>query len=178
MQFALLKDMGWYLVIRADDYRLINGMHKSVTVTAASRYFGNTHVSDPVTGDPKNDIASFYHPVRLGSGWLCTVEKGLQKYGVVYMNKRHGLWFGKDVEVLQVYDSDELKFPDDKIQDLKITISRYPGGAHWYLTPSDGRVFQYHKFNHLCYALEEANKHALVCNITVDERTRQLNNGD
>lgn len=176
--FARLRSMGWYLVITASDYSLMNTVHKSCTVTAAKRYWNDPHMVDITTGQPKNSLAEMYHPVKLAGGWIQTVEKGLQKFGTVYVNKQHGLWFGSDVDILDTYTCTQLKFPDDKIKDLKIVISRYPGGAHWYLTPSDGSIFQYHKFNALGYALEEAQKHCLNRNITVDENIKQSISGD
>lgn len=157
---------GWYLAIPASAIDLQMNMHKSATWAMFHKFFMNPHVFDQ-QGMPKHEGYEHYHPVKLAAGWITTALRGLAAHGVVYMNRDHGLLFGENVEILESRESEALEFPVlDTIDGIKITISRWASGEHYYLTASNSQVFSQPKFDSYDEAVAEARKYAHEMNIT------------
>jgi hypothetical protein len=157
----------WYLAIPASAFDLTMAMHKSVAASMFNRFFLNPHVFDQTTAEPKYEGYEAYHPLKLAAGWLTTAFKGLGKFGVIYMNSAHGLWFGENVEIVETMESEKLAFPKSSIHDaMKITISKWALAEHYYLSASNNQVFSHPKFNTYEEAITEARKFAHDENIT------------
>jgi hypothetical protein len=158
---------GWYLAIRSADVGLTMDMHKSAATAMFLKFFKNPHVFDQKTLEPKYEGYEAYHPLKLAAGWLNTAFKGLAKFGVIYMNSAHGLWFGENVEIVETRESEKLVFPKSGIDDaMKITISKWALAEHYYLSASNNQVFSQPKFNTYEEAITEARKFAHDENIT------------
>ncbi len=158
---------GWYLAIRSADIDLTMDMHKSAAISMFHKFFLNPHVFDPKTLEPKYEGYEHYHPVKLAAGWLNTALKGLMAHGVIYMNTAHGLLFGETVEILDTRESEKLEYPAaDNNDDVKITITSWERGQHFYLVASSNQVFSRHKFDTLDEAMTEAKRYAHEKNIT------------
>lgn len=157
---------GWYLAIRSADIDLTMDMHKSAAISMFNRFFLNPHVFDQKTLEPKHEGYEHYHPVKLAAGWLNTALKGLMAHGVIYMNTAHGLLFGDAVEILETLESEKLEYPAaDNKDEVKITITSWERGQHFYLVASNNQVFSRPKFDTLDEAQTEAKKYAHEKNI-------------
>jgi hypothetical protein len=158
----------WYLVIPASAIDLTMDMHKSASIAMFQKFFLNPHVFDQKSGAPKYEGGEAYHPIKLAAGWIETAMKGLSRYGVVYMNKVHGMWFGETVQVLETREAEKLgDWPKDADANVvKIVISRWAAGQHYYLTANNGQVFSQPKFDTYEQAMAEARKHAIEQNIS------------
>jgi hypothetical protein len=169
--FALIKahpqgESGWCLVIPRDAFDLSMEMHGRVIKQMALKFFKDPHLFND--GEPRREDSPFYHPIKLAAGWMNTCLRGLTEYGTVYMNRATGLVFGDGITVLETRESDALEFPTSDTKDgVKITISMWGGGEHYYLSASNNQVFAQPKYDHYDEALAEARKYAHPYNIEV-----------
>lgn len=144
-------------------------MHQSATLATFKRFGLNPHLADK----PE------YNPIKLASGWATTAMKGLTDHGVVYMNRNHGLFFGK-IEILEERTSEKFEFPDgdNHKEGVRITISRYGGCQHYYLNSNVNRAFSQPKFNTPEEAIAEAKQHAFANNIEFSADYAYAKDGD
>jgi hypothetical protein len=70
-------------------------------------------------------------------------------------------------DIIEVFETPQLCFPENKIAKRKITISRWFGGDHFYLQGQDKVIFSREKFDTLDEAMREAGAYALEENINV-----------
>lgn len=168
----------WYLVIRKEAVNLTMDMHKSAATSMFLRFFRDPHLFDQKTWKAKNAYGEFFNPVKLSAGWLQTALNGLSQFGVVYMGTAHGLLFGERVEIVEERTSEKLEFPkgDEHKEGVKITISRWAAGEHYYLNASNNQVFAQPKFDTYEEALAEARKHAFEGNIAFKPGDYQYKN--
>lgn len=157
----------WYLVIRREMVDLTMDMHRSASISMFLKFHRDPHLFNQKTWQPVSDQAQFFNPVKLASGWLQTAMKGLGQFGVVYMGTAHGLIFGEKVDIVETREGQSFDdWPkDDPRDDVKITISIWAGGEHYYLSASNNQVFAQPKFDTYGEALAEARKYAHPHNI-------------
>lgn len=185
-RFALLKVhprlelTGWYLVV--NDMDTVMEIHRSAAQSMFLKFGRDPHLYNQQTGAPVcRHRADLFNPVKLSAGWLTTAEKAMSQYGVIYVNYNHGIFFGKNVEILEERESNELRFPIEESQKdgVWITISRFGGGNHYYLRASAGApVFSQPKFNTEEEARTEALRHAHSAHIRVESARPYFRDGD
>jgi hypothetical protein len=162
--FALIKahpqgEAGWCLAIPKDAFELSMEMHGRVIKQMALKFFKDPHLFND--GEPRREDSPFYHPIKLAAGWMNTCLRGLTEYGIVYMNRATGLVFGDAITVLETRESATLEFPKSDNKDgVKITISRWAAGLHYYLSANTNQVFKELKFDSYDEAMAEARKYA------------------
>lgn len=168
--FARIKshpqgESGWCLAIPRGAFDLTTAMHKRVTTAMALKFFKDPHLFD--NGKPRREDSPFYHPIKLAAGWLNTALRGLAAYEVIYMNRATGLVFGEYIEVLEERQSEKLEFPaaENEKEGVKVTISSWERGKHYYLSASNNQVFSQDKYDTYDAALAEARRHAFENNI-------------
>lgn len=170
---------GWYLAITQPEIDLFMKCHRSAVGTLFMKFHNDPHLFDQKTFRATSEHSHFFNPVKLGAGWLMTAQKAIFEHGIVYMNKCHGLTFGK-VEIVEELVLNELRFPlnDEEKKDTIITVSRWGSGTHYYLRANNGQVFSQPKFDTMDEALVEARKFALEKNIRVKENFSYARDGD
>jgi len=91
---------------------------------------------------------------HLGGLWAKGFEMMATKYDTVYVNSVFGFLPEPPTNVLASRNSRKLEWPTE----VKgwITIQRWAGRPHWYLSTRDGRTFDPPKHN----TLEGARRHA------------------
>jgi hypothetical protein len=168
---------GWCLVIPMEAFDLTQAMHKRVATAMALKFFKDPHLFQD--GQPRREDSPFYHPIKLAAGWLNTALRGLAEHGVIYMNRATGLVFGS-VEVLETRESEKLEFPigENHKEGVRITISTWRGGDHYYLRASNNQLFSKEKYDSYAEAEYEARKYAFVKNITFMPGYRSFVEGD
>lgn len=160
---------GWYLVITRDDIELFFSTHKKTAQGQFMRLHRDPHFYDQKTWKPASEIAEhLYNPVKLSAGWLQTAEKAMQKHGVIYVNDAGGMCFG-NVLIVEERERDTLQFPKiaEVDPDLRITISRWGDGLHFYLSAERPIITSQDKYNTVEEAHAEACRHTLPKNIKV-----------
>lgn len=120
-----------------------------------------TYLSDPhffKDGDankPNSIYGQIVSPVHLGAGWMTTAFKLMSENGQVLVNSAGGMIpYGQVVSEIK---SETLTWPV-AFPDEKITITRWPQGDHFYLTSSEGRIFDPIKYNTFDEALKAAKR--------------------
>jgi len=158
---------GWYLVIRKEDVGLTMEMHKSAATTMFLKFFRDPHLFDQ-KGAPRNENGTLFNPIKLAAGWIESALKGLARHGVIYMNHCHGMLFSESVDVLETRHSETRVFPkgDDHKEGVKITVSRWAAGEHYYLSASNNRIFSKPKYDTYEEAMAEARLYAFAGNIS------------
>lgn len=167
----------WYLVV--DDYDMLTKLHQSASVMLFQKFGQDPHLFDKGMA-PRTDGSVLYNPIKLGAGWLTSAIKGLTEYGKIYVNRNHGMLFGNSIDVLEEKTSEKLHFPVEEThkEGVRIKISRYADGSHYYLNSNIGTVFSKHKFNTSGEAYEEAKRHAFESNITHSDNRPYSRDGD
>lgn len=103
------------------------------------------------------DPSGPYNPLRLAAKWLQSVENCLLA-GAVLINSNGGLMPREGAVVLDSVESDKLDWPE-KFEDEIITISRWEGAKHYYLSSNKGRIFVPDKYNEYADARRAALRH-------------------
>lgn len=169
---------GWYLVL--DDYESLMEMHRSACGSLFMKFHRDPHLFDQKTWRPVSDQAQFYNPVKLGAGWLNSAQMGMLRHGVIYMNRQHGMLYGDNVEIIENRESEKLVFPDndDHKDGVRIVVSKWGNGQHYYLNANQTIAFSQPKFDTAEEALAEARVYAFEANIKIDETRHYSRDGD
>lgn len=158
----------WYLAIGPHDIELFFDTHKRVAQGQFMRFHRDPHFYDQKTWRPVNEIAEVvYNPIKLSAGWLQTAELAIQRHGTIYVNEAGGMCFGT-VEIVDQIESEKLEFPSPPSDDLKIVISRWGNGLHFYVSSPDRPIIcSQDKYDTVEEAWIEATRHGRPENITV-----------
>lgn len=126
--------IGWYLVLEPNDIDTLMKLHKGV----ANLYFFKFGMDPHIKPDSEEGVLK--NPVRLAAGWLQSVEKFLLDGTTLAVNSNGGMVPLDSIKVLSEHANETLEWPD-YYDDEIITISRWSGGKHYYLSSNKGRVF-------------------------------------
>jgi len=113
-------------------------------------------------------LCSLYNPIKLAAGWLLSVERFLVQGEAVLVNANGGMMPLAGAMILDTVESDDPHW-DDRYDDERITISRWPAGKHWYLSSNKGRVFCPAKYDSLDEARQEAMRYVPADRIKTKE---------
>jgi len=138
----------WYLKVSVDDQELFETVHHAMSLSLYRRADCDPHV----TKFP--DYYNMVSMAHLGGLWAKGFEMMATKYDTVYVNSVFGFLPEPPTNVLASRNSRKLEWPTE----VKgwITIQRWAGRPHWYLSTRDGRTFDPPKHN----TLEGARRHA------------------
>jgi hypothetical protein len=151
-------NQGWWLLV--DSPELFQMIHKSVTAGLFLKFLHNPHFEKAYFGRTA---------IELASKWCETAEKFFRMQGSFIVNQNGGIAVckPKHLDIIEVFETPQLCFPENKIEKRRITISRWYGGKHWYLQCQDKVIFEQEKYDLLDDAMAEARKYALEANIHV-----------
>lgn len=130
---------GYYLVLEPGDVDTLMKLHKSVATLYFFKFGMDPHIK------PDSEEGVLKNPIRLAAGWLQTMEKLLFE-GPVAVNSNGGCVPLSSVKVRNEVTSEKLSWPDYHDDEI-ITISRWTGGKHYYLSSNKNRVFVPSKYS-------------------------------
>ena len=145
----------------------------------ARRYFSDAHMNlenalkrkDDDSGKPTNVFfAVTCHPLVLDGQKREQMAKFLQRGDTILLNRNGGYCFLKDHTILEQRELDTMMFPPADTTEERITVSRYPGCKHYYLSSNMiGRIFANNQFWKQETAIEAARQYVPEDRITVKE---------
>jgi hypothetical protein len=141
---------GWYLELRPDDAATMMRVHRGVCCLYFFKFGMDPHIQKD------EDQAARYNPIKLAAGWLASVERFMLAGDTLLVNSNGGIMPMDGVKILDTVESDDLHW-DDRFDDERITISRWPLAKHYYLASNRNRVFVPEKYN----SYNEARRAAL-----------------
>jgi hypothetical protein len=155
----------WYLIVRGDDQKTFEAVHKGVCHMLYHRFDADPHIQRDKEREP--GMYSIFNVAHMGGMWCQGIEKMFSAYGLALVGTRGGFRPGpcEESEVLARIKRRELIWPD---ADAEITVSKWPEGRHWYLSAKGGMVFSPHRFNTQKGAVEWATK--ISSNVKVKSR--------
>ena len=127
---------GWYLEVLAGDLATIMDLHLGIIASYYARFVQDPHL------DPQGP----YNPRNLAAKWLESLHKFLNADGRVLVNSCGGMLPPDGIAFRGVIDSDKMIWPDT-YKDERITISKWPGGKHYYLSSTHSRIFVPDKYS-------------------------------
>jgi len=154
---------GWYLVVTIADIDTIIKIHKTV-------------ICDKVIFNLSKHPQDMVNWVNLSQGWLRTVEELLGREGAFLINMNGGVMAFSGIKVIQELVSEHLVWPSDD-QEI-IEINTWPGGKHYYLHSSSGRLFPEQKYDSVDDAIVEASKFVSKESIKVSTNYGYTHEGD
>lgn len=189
----------WMLVITPEDNMIgSTGIPKndSVLQTAndkaidsyARRYFSDPHMNIEKalarTDSDGKDTNVFFsvvcHPLVLDGQKREAMAKFLSQGRTIFINRNGGYSFAEGYTVLEQRVLDTMMFPpaDEVVE--RITVSRYPGCKHYYLSSNMiGRIFAENQFWKKQTAVDAAKQYVDEDHITVKEDSfAYMQNGD
>lgn len=142
--------IGWYLVLKPDDVDTLMKLHKGIANLYFFKFGMDLHITE-------SEMAPHYNPIKLAAQWLQSIKRLLQE-GSVAVNSNGGCVPLNSVKVLSESTNQRLDWPD-YYDDEVITISRWTGGRHYYLSSNRNRIFVPAKYCDLKAARYTAQKY-------------------
>lgn len=146
-------NQGWWLLVETPE--LFATIQKSVTAGLFLKFLHNPHFEQCYPGQSATALAA---------KWTQMAEKYFGFYKKIIVNQNGGMvgLVGVDkLDIVEVFETETLAYPENKIASRRITISRWYGGQHWYLQCAEKVIFSAEKFNTFDDAMREARKYAL-----------------
>lgn len=141
---------GWYLELRPNDAETVMRLHKGVTGLYFFKFGQDPHIQKD------ESQRALYNPIRLAAGWLQSVESYLLRGETVLVNCNGGIMPLDGVPIFDTVESDNIRW-NDRFDDERVLISRWPRGKHYYLASNKNRVFIPTKYD----SYDEAHREAL-----------------
>jgi hypothetical protein len=142
-------------------------VHKGVTILYFFKFGMNPHIQ------ADEDRKDLYNPIKLAALWLQTIERYLLNGETILVNSNGGIMPLAGTKILETVESDNIHW-DDRFDDERITISRWPQAKHYYLASNKNRVFVPSKYNTYEEAEREALRYVPVDRIRVKENAGVL----
>jgi hypothetical protein len=139
---------GWYMKVPSDDQELFEKVHHAMALALFRRFDCDPHIQkDPI-------FSEMVGLQRLGEYWGRGFDMLAARDGIVYVNSSFGFLPEPPAKVLASQRKRKFEWPSE----IKgwITIQRWAGRPHWYLSTRDGRAFDPPKHN----TLKAAEAHA------------------
>ena len=158
---------GWYLELRPDDAETVMKLHRGVTGLYFFKFGQDPHIQRD------ENQRALYNPIKLAANWLMLVERYLMAGETLLVNSNGGIMPMRGIIILETVESDDLHW-DDRFDDERITISRWPQAKHYYLASNKNRVFVPEKYNSYAEARREALRYVPTDRIRTKENARAL----
>lgn len=164
--------VGWWLMLDHRDFKTMEELHSRVTTQAFMRFQKDPHLQKSYDEGEVTGLA--HHPVTRGTRWLSTAIKLLTMDPkiTVLVNAHGGMCYVTPGCIIhRTVEREDLRFPTEYAENPfeRITIKRWPGERHYYLSSNQSRIFAEPKYD----TVEEAEAMAVLYvpkdRITLDE---------
>lgn len=137
----------WHALVTLEN---IDVFHTGVTRSMFMKQCRDPHLKIEAEDEPGR-TGPIMNPIILGAGWLTKVLMTVIEGQLVFVNYRGGWHIGDSKNIIHEFIGKYSDWPrkaeKEGAKPEKIIISRWPKGAHYYISSSKNRIFNVDKLN-------------------------------